>query len=327
MTLHKPQKDSPATYLTAIIDEDGTTLTVADSNIFQNQPGIGDVTRLTLGFDTATTETVTVVSYGASNTIEVERGTPSYPWEIGTKIARVFTSYDLSEIHLALSDLNANDVTNGNSHDHQGGDGAQIPTEGIQDHAITPVKLDSNITNHDHTGPDWIQIPTEGIQDEAITAAKIANRRRRVTLASMTNGYLALAGTFVHGARLKYDPTIEARYANFHGVVPKDFLSDGILYVLISNFISITAVDALINVGVTRFSVDSYLGGFMDLETTLNVPGVVIGDPHYAIRVKAIPLANIAADDYIIGGVRLGSAAGGAEVIYQGAYLDYLADS
>lgn len=298
MTLHKPQKDSPSTYLTVGIDGDDTTLTVADSDIFQHQPGIGDVTRLTLGFDTATTETVEVTEYGADNKIHIIRkpdGLPSYSWASGTKVARVLTAQDILDIHSAIGDLNANDVTGGNAHDHSGGDGAQIPTGGIQ--------------------------------DEAITAGKIANRRRRVTLASMTDGYLALAGTFVHGARLKYEPTIEARHANFHGVVPKDFLSDGILYVLISNFIMTTAVDAHINVGVTRFSVDSYLGGFMDLETTLNVPGLTLGDPHYIIRTKAIPLANIAADDYIIGGVRLGPEAGGNEVVYQGAYLDYLADS
>lgn len=292
MTLHIPQKDSPSTYLTTPIDTDDTTLVVADSSIFST----ANITRLTLGFDTATTETVTVKSYGSGNSINVTRGTPSYIWAATTtKVARVLTAQDILDIHSAIGDLNANDVTGGNAHDHSGGDGAQIPTGGIQ--------------------------------DEAITAGKIANRRRRVTLASMTNGYLALTSTFVHGARLKYATTSEAGYANFHGVVPKDFLSDGILYVLISNFISMTAVDALINVGVTRFSVDSYLGGFMDLETTLNVPGVTIGDPHYVIRVKAIPLANIAADDYIIGGVRLGSAAGGAEVVYQGAYLDYMADS
>ena len=291
MTLHRPQKDSPSTYLTTAIDSDDTTLVVANSSIFS----AANITRLTLGYDTATTETVTVVSYGAGNTIVVERGTPAYIWAAGTtKVARVLTAQDILDIHLALGDLNAMDVTNGNLHDHQGGDGAQIPTGGIQ--------------------------------DEAITAAKIANRRRRVTLASMGNGSPAVAGSFVHGPRLKYSPT-DAKYATFNGVVPKDFLSDGILYVLISNFISITAVDALINVGVTRFSVDSYLGGFMDLETTLNVPGAVIGDPHYIIRTKAIPLANIASDDYIIGGVRLGSESGGTEVVYQGAYLDYLADS
>ena len=292
MTLHKPQKDSPSTYLTAAANIGDPEITVADSSIFQTDPN-GPITRLTLGFDTATTETVEVLEYRAGNVIKL-LSPLTRSWGINTKIARIFTSYDLSEIHLALSDLNAKDVTNGNLHDHQGGDGAQIPTEGIQ--------------------------------NEAITAAKIANRRRRVTLASMTNGYIALANTFIHGARLKYD-TSDPNYANFHGVVPKDFLSDGILYVLISNFISMIAIDALINVGVTRFSVDSYLGGFMDLETTLNVPGLEIGNPHYVIRVKAIPLANIAADDYIIGGVRLGPEAGTNQVVYQGAYLDYLADS
>jgi len=294
MTLHKPQKDSPSTYLTVGIDGDDTTLTVADSNIFKNQPGIGDVTRLTLGFDTATTETVTVVSYETGNAIKVERGTPSYSWASGTKIARVLTAQDILDIHLAINDLNANDVTNGNLHDHQGGDGAQIPTAGIQ--------------------------------DGAITTDKIQNRRRRIHLSSMGNGPLATAGTFVHGPRIKYSPS-DPKNASFNGVVPKDFLSDGILYVLISNFISTIAVDVHINVGVTRFSVDSYLGGFMDLETTLNVPGVTFGDPHYIIRTKAIPLENIASDDYIIGGVRLGPESGGVEAVYQGAYLDYLADS
>ena len=259
MTLHSPQKDSPSTYLTTAIDSDDTTLVVADSSIFS----AANITRLTLGYDTATTETVTVVSYRESNTIVVQRGTPAYSWASGTtKVARVLTAQDILDIHLALNDL----------------------------------------------------------------AAKIANRRRRVTLASMGNGSPAVAGSFVHGPRLKYSPT-DAKYATFNGVVPKDFLSDGILYVLISNFISITAVDALINVGVTRFSVDSYLGGFMDLETTLNVPGVSIGDPHYIIRTKVIPLENIASDDLIIGGVKLGPEAEGVEVVYQGAYLDYLADS
>ena len=291
MTLHKPQKDSPSTYLTTAIDSDDTTLVVADSSIFS----AANITRLTLGYDTATTETVTVVSYGAGNTIVVVRGTPAYSWASGTtKVARVLTAQDILDIHLALSDLNAKDVTNGNLHDHQGGDGAQIPTAGIQ--------------------------------DGAITIDKIQNRRRRVHLSSMGDGPLAVAGEFVHGPRIKYSST-DPKYASFYGVVPKDFLADAILYVLISNFISIIAVDAYINVGVTRFNMDSYVGGFMDLETTLNVPGVVIGNPKYVINTKAIPLANIASDDYIIGGVRLGSESGGTEVVYQGAYLDYLADS
>ena len=105
MTLHRAQKDSPSTYLTVGIDEDDTTLTVGNSDIFQHRPDAGDVTRLTLGFDTATTETVTVVSYGASNTIVVERGTPAYSWSFGTKIARVLTAQDINEIQDVLGNI------------------------------------------------------------------------------------------------------------------------------------------------------------------------------------------------------------------------------
>lgn len=295
MTLHKPQKDSPSTFLTESINQSATTLAVVDSAIFQDQPLVGNVTRLTLGFDTATTETVTVVSYGSSNRITVQRGAPSYSWPVGTKIARVLTAQDILDIHIAINDLDAKDVTNGNLHNHQSGDGGQIPTAGIQ--------------------------------DGAITADKIQNRRRRVHLSSTGNGLPASSGTFITGQRIKYSPTEDAKQASFNGIVPKDFLSDGILYVLISNFIHMTAVDAYINVGVTRFSIDSNVAGFMDLETTLNIPGFASWDPNYTIRTKAIPLENIAPDDYITGGVRLGSEAGEVEVIYQGAYLDYLADS
>ena len=103
--LHKPQKDSPSTFLAESINQYTTTLTVVDSSIFQDQPLVGNVTRLTLGFDTATTETVTVVSYGTGNRITVERGAPSYSWGVGTKIARVFTSNDLLETHQYLDYL------------------------------------------------------------------------------------------------------------------------------------------------------------------------------------------------------------------------------
>lgn len=301
MTLHIPQKDSPSTYLTTAIEEDDKNIVVADSSIFS----AANITRLTLGYDTATTETVTVVSYKPNNTIEVQRGTPAYIWAAGTtKVARVFTSYDLLEIHHAISDINTIFGVQMEWHDHQGGNGAQIPTEGIQNEAITTAK----------------------IQNEAITTAKIQNRRRRVHLSSMGNASPAVANSFVHGPRIKYSPT-DPKYVSFYGTVPNDFLSDGILYVLFSPFLSMTPVDAHINVGVTRFSMDSYMGGFMDLQTTLNVPGLSIGETHYIIRTKAIPLDNIAAEDYIIGGARLGPEAGGIEVTYEGAYLDYLADS
>ena len=259
MTLHKPQKDSPSTYLTTAIAPNDTTLIVADSSIFSAE----NITRLTLGYDTATTETVTVVSYGGANSIEVIRGKPAYTWASGTtKVARVLTAQDILDIHLMLTDLDA---------------------------------------------------------------AKVQNRRRRVHLSSMADGPLSADVNFIHGPRLKYSRS-DPKYASFNGVVPKDYLSDGILYVLISNYIGFVAVDAYINVGVTRFSIDSYLSGFMSLETTLTVPPMG-GDLNYVIRTKAIPLGNIAPDDYIIGGVHLGSEAGENEVVYQGAYLDYMADS
>lgn len=109
MTLHRPQKDSPSTFLKSGIDNDDTTIVVADNSIFQNINTNGDrVTRLTIGFDGATTETVDVESYDPNNEITIIRSTPSYSWAAGTKIARVFTSYDLSEIHQNLEELNNN---------------------------------------------------------------------------------------------------------------------------------------------------------------------------------------------------------------------------
>ena len=98
-TLHIPQKDSPSTYLiTAITDEDNK-ITVADSSIFQTDPN-NLITRLTLGFDSATTETVEVTGYDQDNSINIIRksdGKPSYSWAAGTKVARVFTARDVNE--------------------------------------------------------------------------------------------------------------------------------------------------------------------------------------------------------------------------------------
>ena len=36
-------------------------------------------------------------------------------------------------------------VTNGDSHDHDGGDGAQIPTAGLVDEAVTAAKIEANL--------------------------------------------------------------------------------------------------------------------------------------------------------------------------------------
>ena len=118
-TLHIPQKDSPSTYLTVAITDEDDRITVADSSIFQTDPN-NPITRLTLGFDTATTETVEVTEYYPDNSIHIIRkpdGSPSYSWAAGTKVARVFTSYDLSEIHQYLEELNNNiiDLTEQNT--------------------------------------------------------------------------------------------------------------------------------------------------------------------------------------------------------------------
>lgn len=98
-TLHIPQKDSPSTYLTTAINAEDDRLIVADSSIFQTDP-YNLITRLTLGFDSATTETVEVIRYGLDNDINIIRGSdgkPSYSWAVGTKVARVFTARDVNE--------------------------------------------------------------------------------------------------------------------------------------------------------------------------------------------------------------------------------------
>ena len=113
--LHIPQKDSPSTYLTSAANIGASTITVANSSIFQLDPN-NLITRLTLGFDTATTETVEVDKYSALNTIKLL--TPlTNNWGVNTKVARVFTSNDLSEVHQYLGELNNNiiDLTEQNT--------------------------------------------------------------------------------------------------------------------------------------------------------------------------------------------------------------------
>ena len=113
--LYTPQKDSPSTYLTSAASLGTNKIYVADTNIFQNAVE-GVVKRLTLGFDSATTETVEVNSYNSENEIELVEPLTNN-WGINTKVARVFTSYDLSEIHQYLEELNNNviDLTEQNT--------------------------------------------------------------------------------------------------------------------------------------------------------------------------------------------------------------------
>lgn len=104
-TLHIPQKDSPSTYLTSAADIGDSKIVVANSSIFQLDPN-NLITRLTLGFDTATTETVEVDAYISGNQITL-LSPLTRNWGINTKVARVFTSNDLSEVHQYLGELNS----------------------------------------------------------------------------------------------------------------------------------------------------------------------------------------------------------------------------
>lgn len=175
-TLYIPQKDSPKASLTSGVDNTATLLTLDDSSIFSNS----NIERLTLGIDSTTTETVKVISYGQNNQITVIRGTPAYSWPSGTKVARVLNSADISEIHDYLKYLDnelgttvANGlVTNGNSHNHVVG-GAQIPTSGIQNGAITLDKLANNSVSTDKIVNG--AVTDTKISDSAVTSVKVSN--------------------------------------------------------------------------------------------------------------------------------------------------------
>lgn len=179
-TIHIPHKDSPETYLTAGIDDDDTLLTVADGSIFD----AAGITRLTLGLGTAVTETVTVVGI-VNNAINVTRGTPAYSWPIDTRVARVITAEDFLELKQYLLYLEENLVTNANSHDHAGGDGAPIPTTGLGDLAVTNDK----IANATIAGGKLVNgtITDTQLANNSVTETKIANDA--VTNAKLADPY------------------------------------------------------------------------------------------------------------------------------------------
>jgi hypothetical protein len=72
------------------------------------------------------------------------------------------------------SDFSGKLVTNGNSHDHSGGDGAQIPESGLA--AAVQAQLVTNGDSHDHSGGDGAQIPSGGIANNAVDDTKVGNR-------------------------------------------------------------------------------------------------------------------------------------------------------
>lgn len=176
-TLHAPQKDSPQSTLAAGIDDSETVLVLDDSAIFEADA----VTRLTLGIDQSVTEVVTISSYDGDNEITVVRGTPAYTWPLGTIVARVLNSEDINDIHTYLGELNAilsggSVVTNGNTHDHSGGDGAVIPEGGIGSGAVTAAKIGTGAVTADKLGVDSVdgsKIADNAINSEHIYAGAI----------------------------------------------------------------------------------------------------------------------------------------------------------
>jgi len=192
-TLHVPQKDSPQSALAAGINDSETVLVLDDSSIFEADA----ITRLTLGIDQSATEVVTISSYDGNNEITVVRGTPAYSWPLGTVVARVLNSDDINDIHTYLGELNTiltggSVVTNGNTHDHSGGDGAAIPEGGIGAGAVTAGKIGTGAVTADKLGADSVDgskiadnainsehiytgaIDTNHIGDAQITALKLA---------------------------------------------------------------------------------------------------------------------------------------------------------
>lgn len=167
-TLHVPLKDSPETSLTDSINTLDTILKVVSATAFQT----AGITRLSIGIDAVETETVTVVQYLSSTQIEVTRGSGAKSWGIGAKVSRVLTAEDITDIHDYLTGLNSGMVTNGNAHNHDGGDGAQIPTNGIADNSINNLKLIDNCISTDKIIDSAIS--TEKLIEGSVTPNKIS---------------------------------------------------------------------------------------------------------------------------------------------------------
>lgn len=168
-TLHVPQKDSPQSALAAGINDTETVLTLNDSSIFEAD----NITRLTIGIDQSATEVITISSYNGNNEITVVRGTPAYSWPLGTLVARVLNADDITEIHQHLEYLHTTPVTNGNSHDHSGGDGAVIPEGGIATGAVTADKIATGAVTADKIGTG--AVTSSKLVSDAVDGSKIAD--------------------------------------------------------------------------------------------------------------------------------------------------------
>lgn len=329
-TLYIPQKDSPSTFLMADISDIDTSITVGDNSIFQ---GTEDIVRLTIGINEEVTETVTVVSYGAAGQITIVRGTPSKAWTIGAKIARVLTAADISEVHEYLDALNE-EVIDINEEVAAAATNA-VGTSRLENSAVTALKLAANAVETAKIANS--AVTNDKILDGAVNAAKIANRTRRITLSAFGNGEITTGGTtttfFVSGIRVRPADAgqTNSTYVAFNGFIPKDFVSDAILYVMFANFLQYNSQTTVaISALTTRFATDNALGsGGIDVNVNLVVPSGTSADPYYRIRIAAIPLVGVQADDFVSGGamVKGNYAYDNMDVTFEGAYIEYLADS
>lgn len=110
----------------------------------------------------------------------------------------------VTEPKLALA-VAAQLVTNGDSHDHIGGDGAAIDTNGLVNLAVTTAK----------------------IENEAVTAGKIANRTRVVSINIKPVGFGSGASQDKQGVAFG-SVSAESAYAHPF-VVPSDYASAGVI--------------------------------------------------------------------------------------------------
>jgi hypothetical protein len=179
--LHAPQKDSPSTVLVVGINDTDTVLSVGNAVDFVTD----NITRLVLGIDEDETEVVEVVSYGEdpsgdpNHEITVIRGPDALAWPAGTLVARTFTSEDLEEVQEFLDYLDDTLM----AHDHVGGEGSLIPSEGIEDAAVIESKIGASAVTNTKLGASAVTeakiadgaVTNTKLGSNAVTASKIQN--------------------------------------------------------------------------------------------------------------------------------------------------------
>lgn len=99
--MYAAQANSPNTELEGDLDTTSREITVVDASVLPAVPFL-----LTIGYDTATSETV-LVTAAEGNTLTVTRGIdgPAQIWVAGVKCARIFTAKDLNDIQTNIETI------------------------------------------------------------------------------------------------------------------------------------------------------------------------------------------------------------------------------